>query len=72
VDELELDPDADDPPDVLDGEDIDLGGYVVEHLSLELDPFPRAPGAEFIAPKDDTDLSPFAVLRLLKKGDAPE
>lgn len=72
AEELELAPDADDPPDVLEGEDIDLGGYVVEHLSLELDPFPRAPGAEFLAPKDDTDLSPFAVLRLLKKDDAPE
>ena len=72
AEELELDPDADDPPDVLEGEDIDLGGYVVEHLSLELDPFPRAPGAEFLAPKDDTDLSPFAVLRMLKKDDAPE
>lgn len=72
VDEIELDPDADDPPDVLEGEDIDLGGYVVEHLSLELDPFPRKPGAEFIAPKDDADLSPFAVLRLLKKDDPAE
>lgn len=67
--EIELDPEADDPPDVLEGEDIDLGGYVVEHLALELDPFPRKPGAEFIAPKDDPDLSPFAVLRTLKKDD---
>lgn len=69
VDEIELDPEADDPPDVLDGEEIDLGAYVVEHLSLELDPFPRKPGAEFIAPKDDADLSPFAALRALKKDD---
>lgn len=72
LDEVELDPDGDDPPDVLEGEDIDLAGYVVEHLSLELDPFPRAPGAEFIAPKEDADLSPFAALRQLKKDDAPE
>lgn len=72
ADEIELDPEADDPPDVLEGEDIDLGGYVVEHLSLELDPFPRKPGAEFIAPKDDADLSPFAVLRTLKKDDPAE
>ncbi|MBI5942121.1 MAG: DUF177 domain-containing protein [Caulobacterales bacterium] len=69
ADEIELDPEADDPPDVLEGEDIDLGAYVVEHLALELDPFPRKPGAEFIAPSDDTDLSPFAVLRTLKKDD---
>lgn len=72
ADEIELDPEADDPPDVLEGEEIDLGAYVVEHLSLELDPFPRKPGAEFIAPKDDADLSPFAVLRTLKKDDPAE
>lgn len=72
VEEVELDLEADDPPDVLEGEDIDLGGYVVEHLALELDPFPRKPGAEFIAPKDDVDLSPFAVLRMLKKDDASD
>lgn len=72
VEEIELDLEADDPPDVLEGEDIDLGGYVVEHLALELDPFPRKPGAEFLPPKDDTDLSPFAVLRMLKKDDASE
>lgn len=69
ADEIELDPEADDPPDVLEGEDIDLGAYVVEHLALELDPFPRKPGAEFIAPRDDSDLSPFAVLRTLKTDD---
>lgn len=72
TDEIELDPEADDPPDVLDGEDIDLGAYVVEHLSLELDPFPRKPGAEFIAPEDEAELSPFAVLRTLKKDDPTE
>lgn len=70
--EIELDLEADDPPDVLESEEIDLAGYVVEHLSLALDPFPRKPGAEFIAPKEDADLSPFAVLKLLKKTDEPE
>lgn len=69
VDEIELDPEADDPPDVLEGEEIDLAGYVVEHLSLALDPFPRKPGAEFVPPRDDGDLSPFAVLAMLKKTD---
>ena len=39
--ELELDPDADDPPDVLTGDQLDLGAYVVEDLSLAIDPFPR-------------------------------
>lgn len=68
--EIDLDPDADDPPDVLEGEEIDLGAYVVEHLSLELDPFPRKPGAEFEPPVETAELSPFAVLRVLKKDDA--
>lgn len=72
AEELELDPEADDPPDMLDGDTLDLGGYVVEHLSLELDPFPRKPGATFEPPVETEPLSPFAVLRVLKKDDAPE
>lgn len=70
AEELELDPEADDPPDVLDGDTADLGAYVVEHLSLELDPFPRKPGATFEPPVETEPLSPFAVLRNLKKDDA--
>lgn len=63
--DLELDPDAPDAPDVLDGEVIDVSGYVVEHLALEIDPFPRKPGATFDyeAPKEET--SPFAALKKL-------
>ena len=68
--EIEIDLDAEDPPDVLDSDVVDLGGYVIEHLALEIDPFPRKPGAEFQPPKDDADLSPFAVLKKLK-GDEP-
>jgi len=70
--EIDLDPDADDPPDLVEGELIDLGGYVVEHLSLELDPFPRKPGATFQQPESTEPASPFAVLSALKKNDAPE
>lgn len=70
--EIDLDPEADDPPDLIEGDVIDLGGYVVEHLSLELDPFPRAPGAVFEQPESTEPQSPFAVLRSLKKDDAPE
>lgn len=69
--ELDLDPDADDPPDVLESDRIDLGAYVVEDLSLAIDPFPRKPGAEFAAPEDKGELSPFAVLAKLKGG-APD
>lgn len=64
--DLGVDPDADDPPDVLDGETIDVSGYVVEHLALELDPFPRKPGAVFVQPPEPVELSPFAALKGLK------
>ena len=69
--ELDLDPDADDPPDVLEGDKIDLGAYVVEDLSLAIDPFPRKPGVAFEAPDQPGEASPFAVLAKLKGG-APD
>ena len=69
--EIELDPDADDPPDVLEDDRIDLGAYVVEDLSLAIDPFPRKPGVEFQAPDQGAEPSPFAVLAKLK-GKAPD
>lgn len=57
-----------DPPDELEGETIDLAAYVVEHLALEIDPFPRKPGAVFEAPESEPEASPFAVLKGLKDG----
>lgn len=66
--DLDLDPEADDPPDVIDGDQIDLGAYVVEDLSLAVDPFPRKPGVTFEAPAAGGELSPFAVLAKLKGG----
>jgi hypothetical protein len=66
AEEAELDAAAPDPPDVLAADAIDLAAYVVEHLALEIDPFPRKPGAEFHyeAPAEET--SPFAALKKLK------
>jgi hypothetical protein len=64
--EVVIDPEAEDPPDVVDGEAIDLGAYVVEHLALEIDPFPRRPGVEFEPPAEPAASSPFDVLRGLK------
>ena len=61
-----VDPDAEDPPDALEGDEIDLGGYLVEHLALEIDPFPRKPGASFEPPAPEGPASPFAVLQSLK------
>ena len=48
--EVSVDPDADDPPDLIKGDRIDVAAYVVEHLALEIDPFPRRPGATFEPP----------------------
>lgn len=62
----DLDPEADDPPEALEGEEIDFAAYVVEHLALEIDPFPRKPGAVFEPPKVEEEASPFAVLKRLK------
>ena len=68
--EVDYDPEAPDPPDVLAGEAIDLAAYVVEHLALEIDPFARKPGVEFDYTPPDGPESPFAVLRKLK-GEGP-
>ncbi|WP_312164394.1 YceD family protein [Phenylobacterium sp.] len=64
--EVEMDLDAPDPPDVLATDELDLAGYLVEHLALEIDPFPRKPGAEFDYTPDAPEESPFAVLKRLK------
>jgi uncharacterized metal-binding protein YceD (DUF177 family) len=68
-----VDVEGDDPPDPIVDGTIDLGEVVAEQLAIEMDPFPRAPGADFTgyrcgpeaSPGDDT---PFAVLRKLWKG----
>lgn len=67
--EIAIDPDADDPPDVLDGDVIDVGAYLVEHLALEVDPFPRKPDAVFEQPGGAPVISPFAALAALKDKD---
>jgi hypothetical protein len=65
-DDVELSLDADDPPDVLENGVFDLADYVLEHLALEIDPFPRKPGVEFVQPEEPGELSPFAVLKKLR------
>ena len=69
-------PGEDDLPELLEGDEIDLGELVAEHLGLYLDPYPRRSGVVFSAKdevvfsaKDEEDPareSPFAVLRDLK------
>lgn len=73
IDELEIDPLADDPPDpIVDGR-IDIGELVAEELALAIDPFPRLPGAEFVAPPELTppanDLGPDRQLPFAALGD---
>ncbi|MFI4966499.1 MAG: YceD family protein [Caulobacterales bacterium] len=67
--EVDYDPQAPDPPDVLADEAIDLAAYVIEHLALEIDPFARKPGVEFDYTPPEGPESPFAVLRKLKDGE---
>jgi hypothetical protein len=62
----ELDPDAPDAPDLLEGDAVDAAAYVIEHLALELDPFPRKPGATFEYQPPEEEASPFAALAKLK------
>ncbi len=64
-DEALLDPEADDPPDVIEDGVVDVGAYLVEQLALAVDPFPRKPGAVFEPPEETVILSPFAVLAKL-------
>ena len=67
--EIDIDPDGDDPPEAIPEGGIDAGEAVAEQLGLEIDPFPRAPGAEFeeITENEQAD-HPFAQLKNLKIG----
>jgi len=67
--EVVLEADLPDPPDVLEGDSIDLAEYLVEHLALEIDPFPRKPDAVFDYVPDSKEESPFAILKALKAND---
>ncbi|MDO9335874.1 MAG: DUF177 domain-containing protein [Caulobacter sp.] len=64
--EVDIDPEGEDSPDVLETDKVDLAAYVVEHLALEVDPFPRKPGAVYEPPAEDNVLSPFAALAKLR------
>ena len=47
ADSVDIDPEGPEPPEPIVNGVIDLGEVVAERLGLEIDPFPRAPGAEF-------------------------
>lgn len=70
---VEVDVDEADPPELLEGDTVDVGAIVLEHFVLGIEPYPRAPGAEFDAEEegdgeDEKEPSPFAVLAALKDG----
>ena len=58
----------DDIPDTYQGDKIELGVLVLEHLALGLDPYPQAAGAVLEEGADDGELrqNPFAGLAALK------
>lgn len=64
-------------PDPLEGDQIDLGELVAEHVSLAIDPYPRKEGVEFSPPPGvesqdspaEPKENPFAVLEKLRGKD---
>lgn len=70
--EMVLDPDGPDLPETFVGDTIDAGALVAEFAALDIDPYPKKPGAEFAghiesSEADDKRPSPFAVLKDWKK-----
>ena len=63
VKEVIVEADGEDPPDVMEEGGLDLSDYLMEHLSLEVDPFPRKPGVQFEPPEEGIIISPFAALK---------
>ena len=70
------DADAEESPEPFTHGAVDVGEAVAEQLALELDPFPRAPGAAFdgfstgsksVGADDTGDAGPFALLARLKE-----
>ena len=71
--ELDLSPWAEDLPEPLEGDAIDVGETVAQFLSLALDPYPRREGIEFTgaaypSPEPERpETGPFAALATLRK-----
>ena len=62
--------DQPDPPEPLEGDTLELGELVAQHLSVALDPYPRKEGAEppeWAKPADSEEDNPFSVLASLRK-----
>lgn len=61
--EVEIDLESPDPPEPLEGDQVDLEAILVEHLALAVDPFPRRPDAVFEWSPGLDETSPFSALR---------
>lgn len=70
--DADLDFEAQDPPEPIRNGHVDLGELAAEHLSLALDPYPRAPGAAIppeYSPEPDAEeepqpsINPFSILK---------
>lgn len=80
--EIFVDPEAADPPELFDGPGLDLGPYLVEFLAMALNPYPRAAGAELTQREfpaqgkgaagsgEEMKDNPFQILRNLNKDSA--
>lgn len=67
VSEVTVDQGAEPPESLYDGS-VNIGAVAVEFLLLGIDPYPRKPGAAFVAaPAGDPAAHPFAALATLKK-----
>ena len=71
AEEIEIDVDAEDPPEPILGASVDLGVLTTEFIAVGLDPYPRKPGVEFTPlieddGSEDVQESPFAGLTALK------
>jgi len=66
--EVDISVDDEEAPEILSSSLLDVAAPVLEELNLMLDPYPRAPGVKFEAPKDEPEAkeNPFAVLAKLK------
>ena len=73
--EIVVDVQSEDPPEPIENGVLDVGEAMSEQLFLEIDPYPKKPGAVFesteIAPAEveETRPNPFAALEKLKKKD---
>lgn len=72
ADEILIDPEGDDAPDLFEPPWLDIGDVVQEFFALAIDPFPRAPDApaanhiEDDGADDNRKANPFATLASLK------